>query len=52
MGKPVILSPCRTQGGKVLATLIYSLKAQKKEIGIVSTCIGGGQGVAIVVRNL
>ncbi|MDD3389910.1 MAG: thiolase family protein [Synergistaceae bacterium] len=44
--------PIGATGGKILATLIYSLKAQKKEIGIVSACIGGGQGVAMVVRNL
>jgi len=31
--------------------LIYSLKAQKKEIGIVIACVGGGQSVAIVVTN-
>ncbi len=44
--------PIGATGGKILATLIYSLKAQKKEIGMVSACIGGGQGVAMVVRNL
>jgi len=44
--------PIAATGGKILATLIYSLKAQKKEFGIVSACIGGGQGVAMVIRNL
>ena len=44
--------PIGATGGKILATLIYSLKAQKKEFGIVSACIGGGQGVAMVIRNL
>jgi len=31
--------------------LIYSLKAQKREIGIVIACIGGGKSVAMVVKN-
>ncbi len=44
--------PIGATGGKILATLVYSLKAQKKELGIVSACIGGGQGVAMVIRNL
>ena len=44
--------PIGATGAKILATLIYSLKAEKKEVGIVSACIGGGQGVAMVVRNL
>jgi acetyl-CoA C-acetyltransferase len=44
--------PIGATGAKVLATLVYSLKAQNKEFGIVSACIGGGQGVAMVVRNL
>lgn len=44
--------PIGATGAKILATLIYSLKAEKKELGIVSACIGGGQGVAMVIRNL
>jgi hypothetical protein len=43
--------PIGATGGKILATLICSLKAQKKEIGILSACIGGGQRVAMVLRN-
>lgn len=44
--------PIGATGGKILATLLYALKDQKKEFGIVSACIGGGQGEAIVLRNL
>jgi acetyl-CoA C-acetyltransferase len=44
--------PIGATGGKILATLMYSLKRQKKEVGIVSACIGGGQGVAMVLKNL
>lgn len=44
--------PIGATGGKILATLIYSLKRMNKELGIVSACIGGGQGVAMVLKNL
>lgn len=44
--------PIGATGAKILATLVYALKDQKKEFGIVSACIGGGQGVAMVVRNI
>ncbi|MDI9371263.1 MAG: thiolase family protein [Synergistaceae bacterium] len=44
--------PIGATGGKILATLVYSLKRMNKELGIVSACIGGGQGVAMVVKNL
>jgi len=44
--------PIGATGGKILATLTYALKHQKKEFGIVSACIGGGQGVAMVLKNL
>ena len=44
--------PIGATGGKILATLIHALKHQKKEFGIVSACIGGGQGVAMVLKNL
>ncbi len=44
--------PIGASGMKILATLLYSLKRMDKELGIVSACIGGGQGVAMVVRRL
>ena len=44
--------PIGATGSKILATLINILKQKDKELGIVSACIGGGQGVAMVVRRL
>ncbi len=44
--------PIGATGGKILATLVHSLKRMNRELGIVSACIGGGQGVAMVVKNL
>lgn len=42
--------PIGASGAKILTTLIYSLINQNKEIGMASACIGGGQGVAMVIR--
>ncbi|MBL3593719.1 MAG: thiolase family protein [Synergistaceae bacterium] len=44
--------PIGASGAKILTTLLYALKNRDKELGIASACIGGGQGVAIVVRRL
>jgi len=44
--------PVGATGAKILTTLIYALKDRDKKLGLVSLCIGGGQGVAIVIERL
>jgi len=44
--------PVGATGAKILTTLIYALKSRDKNLGLVSLCIGGGQGVAIVIERL
>lgn len=44
--------PVGATGAKILTTLIYALKSQDKNMGLVSLCIGGGQGVAIVIERM
>lgn len=44
--------PVGATGVKILTTLLYALKNRDKKLGMVSLCIGGGQGVAIIVENL
>ena len=44
--------PVGATGAKILTTLIYALKDRDKNLGLVSLCIGGGQGVAIVIERL
>ena len=44
--------PVGATGAKILTTLIYALKSRDKNMGLVSLCIGGGQGVAIVIERL
>jgi acetyl-CoA C-acetyltransferase len=44
--------PIGATGTKILTTLIYALKTHDKTMGLVSLCIGGGQGVAIVIERI
>ncbi|MGN0838626.1 MAG: thiolase family protein [Pyramidobacter sp.] len=44
--------PIGATGAKITTTLINALAQQGKELGIASACIGGGQGVAMVIRRL
>jgi acetyl-CoA C-acetyltransferase len=44
--------PIGASGARVLTTLLYALKAQKKRYGVASLCIGGGMGIAAVVERL
>ncbi len=42
--------PIGATGAKILTTLLHALRAYGKELGLATACIGGGQGVALVVR--
>jgi acetyl-CoA C-acetyltransferase len=44
--------PVGATGVKILTTLLYALKDRGKTLGLVSLCIGGGQGVAIILERL
>jgi acetyl-CoA C-acetyltransferase len=44
--------PIGATGAKLLATLLYALRDRDKNLGLVSLCIGGGQGVAIVLERM
>jgi len=44
--------PVGATGAKILTTLIYALKSRDEKMGLVSLCIGGGQGAAIVIERL
>ena len=45
LGHPVGCSGCR-----ILTTLLYEMQKQKSEYGLATLCVGGGMGVATVVR--
>ncbi|GHF62913.1 acetyl-CoA C-acetyltransferase [Deinococcus metalli] len=42
--------PIGASGARVLVTLIHQLRRTGKETGVASLCIGGGMGIAMVVR--
>lgn len=44
--------PIGASGARVLVTLIHALRAKGKEHGVASLCIGGGMGIAMVLRCL
>ena len=44
--------PIGASGARILTTLIYALKTQNKKTGLASLCVGGGEGVALIVENL
>ena len=44
--------PIGASGSRILVTLLYELKRSGGRYGMVTLCIGGGQGVAMVVENL
>jgi acetyl-CoA C-acetyltransferase len=44
--------PVGATGTKILTTLLYALKTYDKQVGLVSLCIGGGQGIAIIVERV
>lgn len=46
LGHPIGASGCR-----VLVTLLHEMIRQDKKIGVVSLCLGGGEGVAMVVKR-
>jgi len=39
-------------GTRLLTTLIYEMKRRNSRYGVVSLCIGGGQGMACIVENI
>ncbi len=44
--------PVGATGGKITVTLLHALKRYSKILGMVTLCIGGGQGVTIIFERL
>lgn len=44
--------PIGATGARLLATLLYSLKRQNKQKGLITLCIGGGMGIAMCVERV
>ncbi len=44
--------PIGASGARILTTLVHSLGQRKARYGLASLCIGGGEGVAVIVERL
>ncbi len=44
--------PVGATGAKITASLVHALKDRQKKLGMVSLCIGGGQGIAVILERL
>jgi len=43
--------PLGATGTRLVLTLMHELRRTKKRFGVASACIGGGQGIAILIEN-
>ncbi|GBL80046.1 3-ketoacyl-CoA thiolase, mitochondrial [Araneus ventricosus] len=44
--------PVGASGARIVANLTYELRARKARYAIGSACIGGGQGIAVMLENI
>jgi acetyl-CoA acetyltransferase family protein len=44
--------PLGATGTRLVLTLLYELRRRKKKYGLATACIGGGQGIAMIVETL
>jgi acetyl-CoA acetyltransferase family protein len=44
--------PLAASGTRLVLTLLYELRRRQKKYGLASACIGGGQGIAMIVESL
>jgi acetyl-CoA C-acetyltransferase len=50
-GAVVLGHPIGASGTRLLVTLLYAMKDLNKKRGVVSLCIGGGEGIALMVER-
>jgi acetyl-CoA C-acetyltransferase len=43
--------PIGASGARILVTLLYEMQRRDAHLGLATLCIGGGQGIALVVGN-
>ncbi len=43
--------PIGASGTRILTTLIHEMKRRKSQYGLASLCIGGGQGISMIVKR-
>lgn len=50
-GAIAIGHPIGASGGRILVSLIYEMQKRQSKYGLATLCIGGGQGVALIVER-
>ncbi|MEF3306003.1 acetyl-CoA C-acyltransferase [Paenibacillus sp. GYB003] len=51
-GAIAIGHPVGASGARIVLTLAYELRRRNKRYGLAALCVGGGQGVAVVIENV
>ena len=51
-GAIAIGHPIGASGARILTTLVHALGTRQKKFGLATLCIGGGEGVALIVERL
>jgi acetyl-CoA acetyltransferase len=41
-----------SSGTRILTNLVYELRRRKGKYAVGSACIGGGQGIAVMIENV
>jgi acetyl-CoA acetyltransferase len=44
--------PLGATGTRLVITLLYELRRRRQKYGLATACIGGGQGIAVIVESL
>ena len=44
--------PVGASGARILVTLVHALKNRDKTTGLATLCIGGGQGIAMIIERV
>ena len=44
--------PVGATGARIVTSLLYEMKRQNQRMGIATLCVGGGQGMAIMIENI
>jgi len=52
VGAIALSHPLAASGARITAHLLHALRAQGKRYGLGTACIGGGQGIAVVVESI
>ena len=44
--------PIGASGARILVTLLYEMKRRQAKLGLATLCIGGGQGISMIVESV